>query len=195
MSILAIFWLFFKIGILTFGGGYAMIPLFYDELVTKFALVNNVEFGNVVALAQMTPGPVGLNFATYTGYLHGGGVWGAVAGTIGIILPSLILIPILCHYLKRVEETVWFKEILKIVRAVTLGLIFAAVIFFADTSLFTESLRDMIFSRNFDKFQVNYVGVIVFILTLILHLKTKLNVIWLLIIAIISSWLLSWLVF
>ena len=76
MSMAAIFFLFFKIGILTFGGGYAMIPLFFTELVSKLNLINSIEFGNVVALAQMTPGPVGLNFATYTGYLHGGGIGG-----------------------------------------------------------------------------------------------------------------------
>lgn len=184
MSVFAIFLLFFKIGIFTFGGGYAMIPLFHDELVNKFHLVTDIEFGNVVALAQMTPGPVGLNFATYTGYLHGGGVSGAVAGTIGIILPSLILVPLLCYYLKNLEKNIYFQGFLRIIRPVTLGLIFAAVIFFADTSLFTESLREMIFTRNFSNFQINYSGLIIFALSFVLNLKTKLNVIWLLLIAI-----------
>ncbi len=184
MSLLAIFWLFFKIGIFTFGGGYAMIPLFHAELVSKLALVSNTEFGNVVALAQMTPGPVGLNFATYTGYLHGGGVFGALAGTIGIILPSLLLIPLLCHYLGKIEDNYLFQGFLRAVRPIILGLIFAAVIFFADTSLFTESLREMIFTRDFSNFQINYIGIAVFAVTFVLNLKTKLNVIILLLIAI-----------
>ena len=194
MSLAAIFWLFFKIGILTFGGGYAMIPLFYAELVSKLSLVSNTEFGNVVALAQMTPGPVGLNFATYTGYLHGGGFAGALAGTVGIILPSLILIPLLCMYLKKIEKNIYFQGFLKAVRPVILGLIFAAVIFFADTSLFTESLREMVFSRDFSNFQINYVGMIVFVVTFILNFKTKLNVIMLLIIAILTTVLLNFLI-
>ncbi|MBQ9789689.1 MAG: chromate transporter [Lentisphaeria bacterium] len=184
MSLLAIFWLFFKIGIFTFGGGYAMIPLFHAELVSKLALVSNTEFGNVVALAQMTPGPVGLNFATYTGYLHGGGVFGALAGTVGIILPSLLLIPLLCHYLGKIEDNYLFQGFLRAVRPIILGLIFAAVIFFADTSLFTESLREMIFTRDFSNFQINYIGIAVFAVTFVLNLKTKLNVIILLLIAI-----------
>ena len=184
MSLLAIFWLFFKIGIFTFGGGYAMIPLFHAELVSKLALVNNTEFGNVVALAQMTPGPVGLNFATYTGYLHGGGVFGALAGTVGIILPSLLLIPLLCHYLAKIEDNYLFQGFLRAVRPIILGLIFAAVIFFADTSLFTESLREMIFTRDFSNFQINYIGIAVFAVTFVLNLKTKLNVIILLLLAI-----------
>ena len=191
MSMAAIFFLFFKIGILTFGGGYAMIPLFFTELVSKLNLINSIEFGNVVALAQMTPGPVGLNFATYTGYLHGGGIGGALAGTIGIILPSLILVPILYHYLNLVKNNLYFQGFLKTVRPVILGLIFAAVIFFADTSLFTESLREMFFKRDYSNFGVNYIGIAVFGLTFILNLKTKLNVIYLLLIAIATTIILN----
>ena len=194
MSMTAIFFLFFKIGILTFGGGYAMIPLFFTELVTKLNLVNSIEFGNVVALAQMTPGPVGLNFATYTGYLHGGGICGALAGTIGIVLPSLILIPILYHYLNMVKNNVYFQGFLKTVRPIILGLIFAAVIFFADTSLFTESLREMFFKRDFSNFELNYIGIAVFSLTFILNLKTKLNVIYLLLIAIAATLILNFII-
>ena len=73
MSLLSLYLLFVKIGVFTFGGGYAMIPLFQDELVTKHALMTSAEFADIVALAQMTPGPVGLNCATFIGQQEGGG--------------------------------------------------------------------------------------------------------------------------
>ena len=84
MSLFQLYLLFVKIGAFTFGGGYAMIPLFQTELVHNYHFMTNADFANFVALAQVTPGPVGLNAATYIGYLCGvrslGGFFGGAVG-------------------------------------------------------------------------------------------------------------------
>ena len=79
--ILYIYWLFVKIGLFTFGGGYAMIPLFQTELVERHQFISSADFANIVAIAQMTPGPVGMNAATYIGYQQGVIALGEVLGT------------------------------------------------------------------------------------------------------------------
>ncbi len=103
MSVIDIFFLFTKISALTFGGGYAMIPLFQSELVTINKLIESSEFANMVALAQMTPGPVGLNAATYIGAQQLG-FTGAVVGTIAITVPSIILGPIVIYFLDKLKD-------------------------------------------------------------------------------------------
>ena len=126
MTPLHLFLLFAKIAVLTFGGGYAMIPLFQYELVTNNKLIAGGEFANLIALAQVTPGPIGLNAATYIGYQQNGFL-GSLCATIGVVLPSLILIILLVYSLDKIKENVYFKGILGGIRAVTLGLIFSAV--------------------------------------------------------------------
>lgn len=190
MTPLALFGLFFKIGILTFGGGYAMIPLFQDELVIKTMLISNDEFANMVALAQMTPGPVGLNAATYIGYQQAQ-LTGALTATFGVMLPSLILMPILIYSLKTIEKNPYFQGLLSTIRPVTLGLIFAAVVFFADSSIFKTPLRNAIIDWNFKGFGIDMTGLIIFIVIFILNFKTKLNVFYLIILAGILSYTLG----
>ena len=87
---LYLFYLFAKISLFTFGGGYAMIPLFQNELVENSAMLTPGEFADLVALAQMTPGPIGMNCATYIGYQQFG-LTGAIFATFGTIAPSLVL--------------------------------------------------------------------------------------------------------
>ena len=134
MNSFQLFLLFAKIAVLTFGGGYAMIPLFQYELVTDNKLIASGEFANLIALAQVTPGPIGLNAATYIGYQQCG-FTGALCATVGVVLPSLILIILLVFSLNKIKENPYFKGVIGAIRAVTLGLIFSAVIFFAETSV------------------------------------------------------------
>ena len=82
MNLLYLYYLFAKIAVFTYGGGYAMIPLFENELVVKHAYLTSAEFANLVALAQITPGPIGLNAATYIGMLQGGFAGALAAMTI-----------------------------------------------------------------------------------------------------------------
>lgn len=89
-----LFWSFFKIGLFTFGGGYAMIPLLQAELVERKKWLNDSEIMDYYSIGQCTPGVIAVNVSTFTGYKLGG-FWGAVAATSGIVSPSLIIITIL----------------------------------------------------------------------------------------------------
>lgn len=181
MNPLQLFLLFSKIAILTFGGGYAMIPLFQYELVTKTKLIANSEFANLIALAQVTPGPIGLNAATYIGYQQSG-FTGSLCATIGVVLPSLILIVLLVYSLEKIKNNRYFKGVSNGIRAVTLGLIFSAVIFFAETSIFTAPLATL-WQGKISDFGISWISLFIFALTLVLQRFTKLSVLQLMIIA------------
>ena len=86
-----IFTTFMKIGIFTFGGGYAMIPLIQRETVVKRKWVDDDDILDIVAIAESTPGPIAINASTFVGY-RVGGFFGAIVGTVGMILPSFIII-------------------------------------------------------------------------------------------------------
>ena len=95
MILLILFFIFFKIGLFSFGGGYAILPLIQADVVDFHKWLNIQQFTDIVAISQVTPGPISLNSATYVGYLVGNkaGIWnGILAGTIvtiGLILPSV----------------------------------------------------------------------------------------------------------
>ena len=90
-TLLSLFFIMAKIGLFTFGGGYAMIPFFENEFVKKKKLLTNEEFLDLIAIAESTPGPISINCSTYIGYKTAK-FWGALVGTIGVIFPSFIII-------------------------------------------------------------------------------------------------------
>ena len=181
MNPIQLFLLFAKIAVLTFGGGYAMIPLFQYELVTNNKLIGSGEFANLIALAQVTPGPIGLNAATYIGYQQCGFL-GSLCATIGVVMPSLILIILLVYTLMKIKDNAYFKGVLGGIRAVTLGLIFSAVIFFAETSIFTAPFATL-WKGKISDFGISWSGVVIFGAVFILQKYTKLSVLQLMIIA------------
>jgi chromate transporter len=85
---------FLKVGIFGFGGGYAMLPLMEEELITRAGWLTMGEFVDIIAVAEMTPGPVAINAATYVGY-RVAGFWGALTSTLGVIAPSLFIMGVL----------------------------------------------------------------------------------------------------
>ncbi len=91
MGYLELFWTFFKIGLFTFGGGYAMIPLIKESIVEKKKWMKEEEILQIIAIAESTPGPIAINLATYIGYHHKK-IFGSILATLAVILPSLILI-------------------------------------------------------------------------------------------------------
>lgn len=97
--ILELFKTFFKIGLFTFGGGYGMISVVKDECIDKRKWVGDDEFVNLIAIAESTPGPIAVNMATYVGYRKGG-IMGAVAASIAVVMPSLIIICLIAFYLQ-----------------------------------------------------------------------------------------------
>ncbi len=98
-----VFWSFFKIGAFTFGGGYAMIPLIQNEAVEKQHWVTDEDILEVVAIAESTPGPIAINSATFVGY-KAAGVLGSMCATLGVVLPSFVVILTLSFALQQFQE-------------------------------------------------------------------------------------------
>ena len=88
---LNLFFTFFKIGLFTFGGGYAMIPLIHKEMVEKYQYIDNDTMSDIIAISESTPGPIAINSATFIGYKVKG-VIGSICATLGVVLPSFIII-------------------------------------------------------------------------------------------------------
>ena len=136
MIFLQLFCTFFIIGAFTFGGGYAMLSLIQNQVVTVHQWLTPEEFTDIVAISQMSPGPIGINSATYIGYSvpHAMGfspaisVLGSLTATIAVVLPSYLLVLWICILFERFKNNPWFASILKIMRPVTIGMIAAAAI-------------------------------------------------------------------
>ena len=126
MAYLNIIWTFFKIGLFTFGGGYAMIPLIMSEL-TGQDLLTSAEVTDIIAVSQVTPGTFAINAATFSG-VKTIGILGGVAATFGVMLPSLILASIAAHFYTRFQHNSLMKNTMRTIRPIVLGLIGSAVI-------------------------------------------------------------------
>lgn len=121
-----IFTTFMKIGIFTFGGGYAMIPLIQRETVVKRKWVDDEDILDIVAIAESTPGPIAINASTFVGYRIGGFL-GAVAGTVGMVLPSFIIILAISFVLNSFQDVQAVKYAFSGIRAGVLALIIRAL--------------------------------------------------------------------
>ena len=117
---------FFRIGLFTFGGGYAMLPMLQKECVEKKNWTSEEELLDVFALAQCTPGIIAVNTATYLGKKQAGLI-GAIAATLGVITPSLVIISIIAALLKNFADYPAVQHALAGVRAAVVALIFASV--------------------------------------------------------------------
>lgn len=117
--------MFFKIGLFTFGGGYAMISLISHEVVEKKKYIDGEEFSDLVAIAESTPGPIAINSATYIGYKKAG-VLGSVAASIGVVLPSLIIIYLISLFLGKILEYPLVQKAFKGIQCGVSVLIFSA---------------------------------------------------------------------
>lgn len=110
--LLDLFLTFSKIGLFTFGGGYAMIPLIENVCVTKKESITHEEMMNITVVAESTPGPIAINCATYVGSKKKG-FWGAAAATLGVTLPSFLIILIISFFIDRFLEIKWVASAFK----------------------------------------------------------------------------------
>lgn len=146
MLFLKLFFSFFKIGLFSFGGGYSMIPLLQSELVYDQAWMSSAEFTNIVALSQMTPGPIGVNAATYCGYTaaHNAGMseWlctlGSTTATFALILPSFIIMILICRLFMRYINSPQMQSIMSGLRPSIVGLIAAAALLMMNRENFSS---------------------------------------------------------
>lgn len=144
MIILRLFLIFCKIGIFTFGGGYSMVALIQNEVVEKYHWLTAEEFTDLLAVSQMTPGPVGINTATYTGYTvvlnNGGEPWMGIVGSLvasfAVILLPFIAMLLLCRFLAKHRDNPIIDIIFRVLRLAVVGLIAAAAISLASVENF-----------------------------------------------------------
>lgn len=166
---------FFKIGLFSFGGGYAMIPMIQKE-IEMHGWLNSSEFIDIISIAEMTPGPIAVNSATFVGY-KAAGLTGALAATVGVTLPSLILILAISGFFFRMQNRPANIMVFYGVRPAVTGLITAAGIFVAKTALLKSGAADIQFWQILRKPQafLNFSGIVIMILTLVALVKFKLH--------------------
>lgn len=125
-SLWQIFLTFFKIGAFTFGGGYAMIPLIQREAAEKHGWVTEEDILEIVAIAESTPGPIAINAATFVGY-RARGIIGAVFATLGVVMPSFIIILAISGILRQFQENLYVQYAFRGIRCGVLALILKAM--------------------------------------------------------------------
>lgn len=125
---LQLFWTYTKIGLFGFGGGYAMLSLVQDEVVVKQGWITEQQFTDIVALSQVTPGPIGINSATYIGYTATGSILGAIVATLAVSLPSFILVMLISIAFSRFRQNRWVEAAFVGIRPASVGLIASAAL-------------------------------------------------------------------
>ena len=174
--LLILFFVFFKIGMFSFGGGYAILPLIQADVVDLHKWVNVQQFTDIVAISQVTPGPISLNAATYVGYLIGNktGFWDAfimgTVATLGLILPSVIIMTIFSKFYLKFQDNKYMDNAFAGLKIVVVGLILAAAIMLVD-------------KKNF----IDWKSGVIFIVSVVFVLKWKINPILLTVIAAIAG--------
>ncbi len=158
MLFLQLFWTFFVIGAFTIGGGYAMLSLIQGEVVTSHQWISESTFTDIVAISQMTPGPIGINTATYVGYdvlnqatgSHLLGIAGSATATLALVIPSFILVLLIVRFYTQFKSSVLFEGVMSWLRPVVVGLIgAAAVILVVKTTWFQGTPTFRIVEENF----------------------------------------------
>ncbi|NDV82813.1 chromate transporter [Bacteroides sp. 51] len=143
MLYLELFYAFFKIGLFGFGGGYAMLSLIQGEVVTRHEWLSAQEFTDIIAISQMTPGPIGINSATYVGFAATGSVWGSVVATFAVTLPSFILMLTISKFFLKYQKHPVVESIFKGLRPAIVGLLAAAALVLMNTENFGSPAEDM----------------------------------------------------
>ncbi|MCX7918091.1 MAG: chromate transporter [bacterium] len=162
---------FMKIGLFTFGGGYGMIPIMHHEFVTKLKWLTPSQFLDAAAIGQVTPGPVAI-MATFIGFKFAG-VPGAVSATIGIFLPSVVVVYLAGRFYARYRRSHLMEHILPTINAAVVGLLAAAAVMLSKPAI------------------INIATVGIGLLTFLVVIRTKISPTWL----ILGSGLIGWIFF
>ncbi len=120
-----LFCTFFKIGLFTFGGGYAMIPLIQREIVEKYGWITDEDILEIIAIAESTPGPIAINMATFIGHKRSG-FWGSFCATLGVVLPSFLIILMISYILRGFQDIEVVQNAFFGIRAGVLALVIKA---------------------------------------------------------------------
>lgn len=172
---------YLKVGLFGFGGGYAMLSLIQDEIVTRHGWLTEQQFTDIIAVSQVTPGPIGINSATYVGYTVTGSVWGSVLATVAVCIPSIILVFSIAVAFNKVRNNRWVEAAFLGIRPASVGLVAAAALMLTFRSRFianivsagqgTFPLDQVIVTDNFP----DYKSVLIFLITFVAMIKRWLH--------------------
>ena len=172
MIFLELFWTFFKIGAFTFGGGYAMLPL-VQEAVLNHGWLEEKQIADFIAVSESTPGPFAINISTYVGSQMGGayyGTWGTLFGafvsTLGVVLPSFIIILIVAKFFEKFKESKTVSGCMSGLKPAVIGLISSAVISLGTTAFFASGISLSVFTTA-----AFYVSAVIFAVMMVAALK------------------------
>lgn len=168
-----LFYIFAKLGLFTYGGGYAIIALLLG-ILEEYGWVSSAEFSNLVAISQITPGPIAINSATFVGYKVAG-VLGSAVATFGIFLPAFVITMIVSKFFYTLKDNEQFNSIMNALRVCAVALIASAVVTFTKDAFFVQLTKTSIL-RNIDFIQaifkyISPIGIFIFALSIFLKIK------------------------
>ncbi len=175
MIYLELFWSFLQIGLFSFGGGYAAMPLIQSQVVVNHNWLDMAEFTDLITISQMTPGPIAINSATFVG-IKIAGIPGAIVATIGCILPSCIIVTVIAELYMKYRNMAVLQSVLNSLRPAVVAMIASAGISILLTAFWGNS--SVIALERTD-----WLMVIVFAGCLVLLQKCRMNPIWVMILA------------
>ena len=182
MIYLQLFWSFLQIGALSFGGGYAAVPLIEAQIVSNRAWLRMTEFANLITIAEMTPGPIAINAATFVGTKIAG-IPGALCATFGCILPSCVLVTLLAKLYLKYRSLSAFQTVLSTLRPAVVAMIASAGVLIVKDAFWTGG--EILLS------QTNFAMAAIFALCFVLLRKTKLSPILVMVLAGLANLMLS----
>lgn len=178
MIYLQLFWAFFQIGLLSFGGGYAALPLISQQVISTYHWISQNTFTDLITISQMTPGPIAVNSSTFVGQ-YVSHLPGALIATLGCILPSCVIVSLLAYLYVKYKNMEVMKTILAYLRPAVVSMIAISGISILISSFFKDSMIGISYLR--------YHAIIVFVICLILLRKYKMNPILVMVLAGISE--------
>lgn len=138
MIYLQLLWSYLKIGFFGFGGGYAMLSLIQNEVVVRNGWMTNTEFADIIAISQITPGPIAVNSATYIGYTVTGNVWGAIIATVAVCIPAMTVMILVTKFYLKLNHNLYVNGALKGMQPMVIGMIAAAALLLITPSTFID---------------------------------------------------------
>lgn len=140
---------YLKIGVFGFGGGYAMLSFIQFEIVERYHWLTLQQFTDVVAISQMTPGPIGINSATYIGYTVTGNIWGAVIATVAVCLPSFLMVLFISYFFVKFKNNKYVNAAMSGLLPMSVALIGAAALLLMTKDNFIDYKSILIFVAAF----------------------------------------------
>jgi chromate transporter len=138
MIYLQLLYSYIKIGFFGFGGGYAMLSLIHNEIVVRHAWLTEQEFADIVAISQVTPGPIAINSATYVGYSATGNIWGSLVATVAVCLPALTVMLLITRFYLKLSGNRYMTGAMHGMQPIIVGMIAAAALLLITPDTFID---------------------------------------------------------